>query len=572
MFKTKETEKSFYEILITELPIIFTFSVFIVFRTLYPQLSVVEILVFLFILLPFLAIARFTTINLISKRKIDNLKLIHYLAFSGIPSYSATFLATLLITQTIFGEITLPKIVLITTTFLSATTVLSLLSLGIFIDKYFDPRRSKKGIDIVKTSVIITILSSISSIALIFSIVLMNTYLKTNFSILELITLNTIVAISVYANLKKIYSTIEKDITKIRNLLSETNDNFSEKKDIEMHSEELKELQKVIQQVEEDYKLKESIIKKITNNSIEKLQKIKENLSTLLETIDKYQKSKNIEITSLRYSMKEIVRNLENSIESLNNTQPELNKLKRDEESNYTKGIMKHISAKMEEKTKILETLNSVQENLRKAQDNFSILYRDIPNLINNTDKLYNLVEEIRNVSLKLNNLSIALDIELAKTKYENQKLSVISREIRRISETILKTLSTIKFSEVEKHKTITNVSLLLASFSSLESNIKELIKITNEYLENTKKSLANIRSISERFSIITSSISTIEEEINLITSSLLKLHLILPESEKEISSFYDSMKKILESISALKTEIEGKTKEIEDITKELKL
>jgi methyl-accepting chemotaxis protein len=571
MSKTKEAEKSFYELLITELPIIITFSAFIIFRSFYSKLSTIEIFVILFILLPLSSLARFLTINFITKSEIDNLKLMRYLAFSGIPSYSVVFIITLLVTQAIFGKISLLEIILLTTAFLSATVILSLLSLGILIDEYFDPRKSRQGIDIVKIPVIVTVFSFIASIAIIFSIVLTNAYLKTNFSIFELIILNVLVALSVYITLKKIYSTVEKDIAKIRKLLLEKDNNSSEQKDIEMYSEELKELQKVIQRIEADYKLKNSITRKVINNSKEELQKIKENLSKLLETIEKYQKS-NIETTSLRYTLNGISTNLANSIESLESIQSELIQIKRDEKVDYIKKILEHLTEEREAKTKIIETLNSVQENLKKVQDKLSILYRDIPNFINNTNKIYNLVEEIRNIGFKLNNLSVTLDIELAKTKYEKQKLSVISGEIRKISETISKILSTIKVSEVENHKVTTDVSLLLDSFSSLDTTIKELAKTTSESLENIKKSLATLSTISERFSTLTSSIDTTEEEINSITSSLLKLNYILPESKKDISSFNELIKKILESTPELKTEIEEKIKEINQVIKELEL
>jgi methyl-accepting chemotaxis protein len=571
MSKTKEAEKSFYELLITELPIIITFSAFIIFRSFYSKLSTIEIFVIFFILLPLSSLTRFLTINFITKSEIDNLKLMRYLAFSGIPSYSVVFIITLLVTQAIFGKISLLEIILLTIAFLSATVILSLLSLGILIDEYFDPRKSRQGIDIVKIPVIVTVFSFIASIAIIFSIVLTNAYLKTNFSIFELIILNVLVALSVYITSKKIYSTVEKDIAKIRKLLLEKDNNSSEQKDIEMYSEELKELQKVIQRIEADYKLKNSITRKVINNSKEELQKIKENLSKLLETIEKYQKS-NIETTSLRYTLNGISTNLANSIESLESIQSELIQIKRDEKVDYIKKILEHLTEEREAKTKIIETLNSVQENLKKVQDKLSILYRDIPNFINNTDKIYNLVEEIRNIGFKLNNLSVTLDIELAKTKYEKQKLSVISGEIRKISETISKILSTIKVSEVENHKVTTEVSSLLDSFSSLDTTIKELAKTTSESLENIKKSLATLSTISERFSTLTSSIDTTGEEINSITSSLIKLNYILPESKKDISSFNELTKKMLEGIPELKTEIEEKIKEINQVIKELEL
>jgi methyl-accepting chemotaxis protein len=571
MSKTKEAEKSFYELLITELPIIITFSAFIIFRSFYSKLPTIEIFVILFILLPLSSLARFLTINFITKSEIDNLKLMHYLAFSGIPSYSVVFFITLLVTQAIFGKISLLEIILLTTAFLSVTVILSLLSLGILIDEYFDPRKSRQGIDIVKIPVIVTVLSFIASIAIIFSIVLTNAYLKTNFSIFELIILNVLVALSVYITLKKIYSTVEKDIAKIRKLLLEKDNNSLEQKDIEMYSEELKELQKVIQRIEADYKLKNSITRKVINNSKEELQKIKENFSNLLETIEKYQKS-NIETTSLRYTLNGISTNLANSIESLESIQSELIQIKRDEKVDYIKKILEHLTEEREAKTKIIETLNSVQENLKKVQDKLSILYRDIPNFINNTDKIYNLVEEIRNIGFKLNNLSVTLDIELAKTKYEKQKLSVISGEIRKISETISKILSTIKVSEVETHKVTTEVSSLLDSFSSLDTTIKELAKTTSESLETIKKSLATLSTISERFSTLTSSIDTTGEEINSITSSLLKLNYFLLESKKDISSFNELIKKMLEGIPELKTEIEEKIKEINQVIKELEL
>ena len=567
---TKEESKSFYNLLITEIPILAILSAFLIAKALLQKLLVTEIVISLLILLPFLTLLRFISIFWLSKRNIDNLNLMYYLAFTSIPFYSLGFFLSLITVELIIDKFNLTDIGLLTSAFLSGTTILSLLSLGILIDSHFDPRKSQKGVSTIRIPVTITVISFLGSVILIFSIILLNTYSNSNFSILDLIILNLLTAVSVFITLKKVYNTISKDIKRIkRSLLLATEEQVELEKTIT--TDELRDVPKVTSEISADFKLKDSLVENVIDSTISTLNKIKENYKAILLTIGEHEKSKELEIRSIKHNLKNIEQIVTNSIESLKGIS--ITPLKsNNDEKDITKKLSQILVNEGETMNKALGILNSVNEGLRKIQDNMPLFSRDMPNLLNDIDKMFNYIREIKNIGFKLANISVTLDIELAKTKYNKQKLSVISNEIRRVSENISEKLSTVEIPETEKYKVEEKISSFIESFSTSSNNLNNLITLIEESSNGIKKVLAILNVISKSHTSLDSSLTNIEYEINYTTDTLYKVIPLLSDYNKALSSIETTIKDITEPISSIKLDIEDMIDEIENILKEVNL